>query len=311
MYDKFFGTYLLNQNIISPEELKKILAHMKEVHIKIGTLAIQEGLMNGKQVEEIVGLQKVQDRKFGELAVEKGYLEEKQLKDLLQTQSEESNLQLGQAAVDLGFLTYEQLEKELVNFARESGLSREQWEALQRGDHDEIIGQFLDFDGTSRPSLYYQYISLLLRNIVRFLDQQPWIEPDRQSEDEKQVNNMITVFQNLSNGCQLFTGILLCEETFMRVAEQFANMSVEGDTELAHASVLEFLNLHNGLFTVNMSNRGEEYHMEPPEITRENLEYRLKDAEAGKCIDIYTGLGKITLILAEAGRGDRSRVPPE
>ncbi len=293
MFDKFFGIYLLNKKLISNEDMQKILHHMKSTHIKIGTLAIKEGLMTGTQVEEINLLQRSKDKKFGELAIEKGLINQNQLESLLQKQSEESNLQLGQAAVDLGYLTYKQLDHELKNFQNDAGFSNAQLEALKTGDQEQIVRQFIDFDNP----VFYEYVSLLLRNIIRFLDQHPWIEIEESFQFQKDPAEEVTAYQYLDNEQKIFTGIAMDEKTFKTLAAQFAKMPVEDD-RLAEASITEFLNLHNGIFTVNMSNQDKKFEMSPPDISRNKLPGDMEVTGGKYQIDINTSLGKIKLILA-------------
>lgn len=292
MYDKFFGSYLLNKNILTNESLREILEHMQTVRIKVGTLAMKEGLMNGTQVEEVFQLQKVQDKKFGEIAVEKGYLTNDQVERLLEHQSEESNLQLGQAAIDLGYLNYEQLDEELKNFENESGLSKIQLKVLEEGDTDKIIREFIDFKDSPHSQMYYDYVALLLRNVIRFLDQQPWIDVNKKKEELAQN---ITVYQYLENYSRIFTGISISQDEIIEMAEKFGKMSMKDDMEMAQSAITEFLNLHNGIFTVNMSDQGREYEMSPPAITKEGT---IDEMNAGHQIGVNTAIGKIHLILA-------------
>ncbi|NLI69706.1 MAG: hypothetical protein GX364_02420 [Firmicutes bacterium] len=291
MYDKFFGSFLLNKKSLSKEELRNILAHMQDVRIKIGTLAMSEGLMKGTQVETVFQIQKKTDKKFGEIAVELGYLTGKQVEELLKYQSSESNLQLGQAAVDLGYLNYEKLDHELESFKNDSGLSRIQLKILEEGDTDKIIKEFIDFDRSANSEIYYDYVSLLLRNIIRFLDQQPWI--DIHNEDD--LDDKLTVYQFIENESRIFTGLCIDAEDRDVVAEHFARMPIDNDLELAEASLKEFLNLQNGIFTVNLSGKGLEYQMQPPEISRGSL---LEEIASGHRIGINMGIGKIVLVLA-------------
>lgn len=246
--------------------------------------------MNGTQVEEVCHVQKVTDKRFGEIAKEKGYLKEEQIEELLQCQSGESNLQLGQAAVDLGMLNYEQLEHELMEFEKTSGLSNVQLEALQDGSPDEVVRELLDFGDTADAPMYAEYVSLLLRNIVRFLDQQPWLSLDSADHGGKKV----VVSQKLLHSKGLLTVLRMTTDSFMEVAAGFAKMDFGGDMSVADASVTEFLNQHNGIFTVNMSDQGKTVKLEPPQVLHG------KDAESvtgGFDVYIDTGLGRINVKL--------------
>jgi hypothetical protein len=289
VYDKFFGNYLLNKGILSKEALQKSLKKQQNARVKMGMLAMKQGLITGSQVEEISLLQRKTDKKFGEIAVDKGYMSGAQVEALLKVQSEESNLLLGQAVVDLGYITYEQLEKELKLFEQECGLNKVQLAALQNGDIDSIVRQLLDFTDVYRPDIYQDYVVLFLKNMVRFLDQQPWLGMESLHEEAE----MVMVSQYLAQDKPLFTAMFMSGECLNEVASSFAKIDIKGDRELAEASVAEFLNLHNGIFSVNMSNKGEKFDTKPPEVIWGK---KLTDMGNYK-ISIQTGLGKITLML--------------
>jgi CheY-specific phosphatase CheX len=53
---------------------------------------------------------------------------------------------------------------------------------------------------------------------------------------------------------------------FVTFAARFAQEEITEPDELAQASVGEFLNLHNGIFLVNMSNNGVELEMHPQQV---------------------------------------------
>lgn len=246
--------------------------------------------MNGSQVEEVCHVQRTTDKRFGEIAVEKGFLRNEQVEDLLRSQSSESNLQLGQAAVDLGMLNYEQLESELAEFEKTSGLSSVQLEALQDGSPDMVVREFLDFGDTPDASMYAEYVSLLLRNIVRSLDQQPWLALDSDNGGGEKV----VVLQKLTHSKGLMTGWRMTTDSFKEVATRFAKMDLGEDMLLAEASVTEFLNQHNGIFAVNMSDQGKTVKLEPPQVLRG------KDAESvtgGFDVYIDMALGRFHVML--------------
>lgn len=290
MYDKFFGSFLLNKGVFTATDLKTLLMEQQNIRVKMGMLAMKQGYMNGSQVEEVCHVQKTTDKRFGEIAVEKGYLSGEQVEELLQSQSSESNLQLGQAAVDLGMLNYRQLESELAEFEKTSGLSSIQLDALQDGSPDKVVRELLDFGDTPEAAMYAEYVSLLLRNIVRSLDQQPWLALNSVDDEGEKV----VVVQKLLHSKGLLTVLRMTPDSFMEAATRFAKMDLGGDMSLAEASVTEFLNQHNGIFAVNMSDQGKTVKLEPPQVLRG------KEAESvtgGLDVYIDMGLGRLTVML--------------
>lgn len=53
MFNQYFGNYLLERNIISPEELRQALEEQKSVKVRLGVMAIETGYMNAAQVERV------------------------------------------------------------------------------------------------------------------------------------------------------------------------------------------------------------------------------------------------------------------
>lgn len=290
MYDKLFGNYLLNKGTLSNETLQKILREQQNVRVRIGTLAITKGLMTGSQVEEVTSLQRQFDKRFGEIAIEKDYLSENQVDMLLKVQSEESNLQIGQAAVDFGYITYDQLEKQLTLFEEECGLNNDQLAALKDGDIDTIVRQLLPFIADPQDEILCQYTILFIKNIMRFLYLQPWLSLEGMQKND----DTVIIRQYLNNEKSLLSAMVMSESCMNKVAATFAKIEIIDDSELVEASVTEFLNLHNGIFSVNMSNKGKKYDLIPPEVIRNKSNISLEGHE----INIQTVLGEITLILA-------------
>ena len=173
MFNQHFGQYLLNQKIITAAQLIEVMDYERSVRVKLGVLAINAGLMTGAQVETVHHLQRLKDKRFGELAVEQGYLTYPQLEDLLQNQHSR-HLGLSQVIIDKEYLTLEQLEGILISYKAESQLSEEQLQAIGVMNLDQAGVAVLDFSAAgSQEKVYHDYIGLLQRNIVRFLDVDP------------------------------------------------------------------------------------------------------------------------------------------
>ena len=90
------------------------------------------------------------------------------------------------------------------------------------------------------------------------------------------------------------TGIACSDEGFIKLASKFAGEGIAGPDELAQASVGEFLNLHNGIFLVNMSNNGVELELRPQEILKE---FNLKESGDLYVISCSMNWGKFDVIL--------------
>ncbi|MED4353952.1 hypothetical protein P9265_16665 [Schinkia azotoformans] len=266
MFSQYFGHYLLNKGLINTEQLKEALELQAETHVKLGVLSVNAGYMTPFQVEEVHEKQKQIDKRFGEIAIELGFLTEKQLDQLLSGQKQ-NHLILGQALVDLGILNIDQFSTALSNYKKEHSLSDEQFDAIKAGDIDTLVETIVGLEDISNKKLYANYLSLFAKNLIRFIDDQVRLEA-KKVNDQYKANWMVTqLIKGTGAGEQtLSTGMGCDEETFIKFASIYAEETIDEIDELAKASVSEFLNLHNGIFLVNMSNRGVELNMEPQQI---------------------------------------------
>lgn len=169
MFNAFFGNYLLNKGIVTPAQLSGVLENQKQIRLKLGVLAVNSNFMTYNQVNEIHNLQQKHDRRFGDLAIEKGYLTEEILMTLLAQQKSE-HLLLAQALIDDGIMTYESFEKEINAYKLDNELSDEEFEALKDGNVDVIIHAFTNFENPTEAKLYSEFLSLFIKNLIRFVD---------------------------------------------------------------------------------------------------------------------------------------------
>ena len=290
MYTQYLGQYLLNTSLISADQLCELLSLAESTRVKLGVLAINNGLMTASQVEEVHGLQRTMDRRFGEIAITKSYLTQTQLDSLL-SQQDSRHLSLSQAIIDKGYLTLTQLETALTQFKQDTNLSTEQLQAMQTGNMDEIVRLFLDFPANDVPQFYYDYVALFLKNSIRFLNERPvlsWPQPLNQAADGWYIS------QQAVGNCTVSTGIILSDADLIDVASRFSQESLTQVDELAKDSVSEFLNLHNGIFLVNVSDKGFNLDLLPPAITPNTGHY------TGYRIPIALSSGRIELVLSIA-----------
>lgn len=291
MFSQYFGHYLLEKGLIKPEQLADALTYQHSQHLKLGIIAINDGLMTPAQVEHIHNMQKQVDRRFGELAVEQGYINEEQLNALLKTQKE-GHLMLGQALVDREYFTLEQLQTALDDYKKKSGLSVRHFNIVGNDDSLEIEQKFKNFGDGRIGRIYSDYVTLLVRNCIRFLDENPTIEIDHIDTGYK---TEWYAFQEITGKISMRTGIACETAVFVQLAAKFAQEEIKEADELAQASVGEFLNLHNGIFLVNMSNNDIELEMKPQVVTKVNT---VRSSERIYVVSCYMTWGKFDLLIS-------------
>jgi CheY-specific phosphatase CheX len=292
MINQYFGQYLFNKGILTAEQLFDVLAHERLVRVKLGVLAINAEVMTANQVEEIHQLQRHKDKLFGELAIENGYLTHTQLEELLEGQRLRQ-LSLSQAIIDQGYLNLAQLEQALADYRQENHISNDQWQqSLNIVDYTQIVRLFLDLKAAGAlEEVYYDYIGLLMRNIMRFLNEYPVV--DESQPFDGVVNNWL-VSQYINGEISLFTGLAMDDATLLELARGYSGEHLNVLDELAKDSVTEFLNVVNGVFCVNASNQGADLDLEPQTI----VQCSELTLENSYCIPVKLPFGTVNLILA-------------
>ncbi len=291
MFTQFLGNYLLQKEIVTQEQLFNAMSRLSQTHIKLGTIAIHEGLMTAKEVDECLYIQTREDKRFGEIAVERGYLQEDQVSDLLSRQTPDYIL-LGQNLVEDGVFSFEELEQILFEYRGDTeiydlSLDVENEEAVQN-----IINQFFLFAELAPTDLNVMYLELMFNSMIRFV-----------GEDFTPLTPMVLdefpitfgVSQGISSDREYITHIDCDRDTAIAFASRYAKESFYEFNEYVVAALEDFLNLHNGLYIVNVSNQlSKDISLSPPEITEEGVL-----SGPNKCVDFpiaYT-FGTIHLLI--------------
>lgn len=260
MFSQHFGQYLLNKGLLLSEQLCDLLACKHAVRAKLGLLAINAGMMTTEQVEKVHQIQHRTDKKFGEIALEQAYLTFDQLEELLASQQRDY-LSLSQMLLDRGYLDMEQLECALENYKRDSQLSCIPSDSAQP-DFTGAIKTCLSYSADGgNEEIVCRYTALMLRNFQRFLGEEPVIDIAG-----GQVVGGWLAYQYIGGEVGLFTGLRMEEDVLLALARHYSGESFSSVNDLATDCIAEFLNETNGLFAVNMSDRGWEMDLQPQRI---------------------------------------------
>lgn len=292
MFSAFFGHYLLEKKIVTARQLDKAMNRQEKTRLKLGVLAVGTRLMTAVQAQEVNELQATMDKRFGDIAVEKGYLTADQVQALLSQQAPE-HLALAQSLIDTKAMTMARYEKEIENYRKQFGMDDEQFEALKNNDVDLLVHAFLAFEDTDMTDYYSIYTSLFVKNVIRFLDGH--ICFDRVIKVEQASFDHL-VRQNISGDQKIFTALGLSTDTFLKLAGKYADETFDEVGEYPIDAAGEFLNLHNGLYTVNMSDAGLDLKFD----IQSYIEAPILNPSAGLYqVPLHTGLGEINLLIGQ------------
>lgn len=250
MFTQFFGNYLLNKGLVDTKQLADALAVQKETRPRLGVLAINAGYMTAEQVDLVHAEQQRVDKRIGDIACDMGFMTHDQVEELLSSQGA-AHLQLGQALVNSGAMTNASFADALNSYKSENSLSDVDFKNGNVDKIDELIRKFYHFTDDSRSAYLTEYIALLFKNIIRFIgDDFTPLAPQKLS----QIKTELAAVQKITGDFSCTTVIDAPKKAYLGFASRYAGEELTELDEMAHASCGEFLNLHNGLFTVNVSN---------------------------------------------------------
>jgi hypothetical protein len=254
MFSKYFGNFLLNKGIITSQQLNEVFQEEKNTHVKLGILALNKGFMTLQQIEEVNEAQMSSDKRFGEIAIDKGYLSVDKLEELL-TGQKSSYLLLSQILLDKNILTMAQISKHLFNYKNENGLTNEDLQELTSDNVEKIISSSLQL----KNSTIEEYLVLLAKNIERHLHEKTFVK----KVNVDLINDYpLIAYQKITGEYNLDTYLMLKESDFIKIASIFAEEVITEVDDLCVSAILEFLNLHNGIFVVNEVDKGFDIDLE-------------------------------------------------
>lgn len=290
MFNKYFGNYILAKKVISPEQLRRVLAEQQSARVKLGVLAIESGYMTAFQVERVHKLQTLQDKRFGEIAIGERFMREEQLEELLSKQKT-SQIMLGQILVDEGMLSYQQYEDLLAAYKKDSGFSNAEIEILKSNNTDAIVKLFIAAGEKGQAELFGEYIELFIRNIVRFIDSDVIIDKPYLTENYPFVN---FASQRITGDRDIETGISADEQACVRFAAIYAEEELKEIDEMVRDSMGEFMNSQNGLFVSNLFHKGINCDLCPQQFIQNSSLSRKEQLFVLPCV---LSFGKIDILF--------------
>jgi len=259
MFNKYFGNYILVKQVVTSEQLRKILKKQQSSNVKLGVLAIESGYMEAPQVNRVHHLQLSRDQRFGEIAVEENYLTQEELNTLLNKQKD-SHITIGQVLIDEHILTYEDYEQLLISYKQDSGFSSKEIEVLKSNNTDAIVRLFIQTEQNQHAEIFKEYIELFIRNMVRFIDSNIIIDRPYLTDSYEYAN---LSSQKIYGPNHIVTGISALDTVYARFAEIYTDEIISEVNDDAKDAVGEFMNCQNGLFVSNLYHKNIHYDLEP------------------------------------------------
>ncbi len=224
MSQMFFGQFLIDEEVISEDALRRAIELASEENPRIGALGIESGYLTEVQVELIQLEQRRTDMRFAELGVQLELLTRDQANALLREQRRRHK-PIGEALVELGSLETGELDDLLDRYH----LSQLDLDAA----HLELPSELCEDD--LAPYLV-EYFPVLFRRItqlpMKLRGGQTW---------HGRSNLPFRVGVTIEGDCPITIGIAACSDLAARIATGLGDRSAaDHDREEPLGSVREF-----------------------------------------------------------------------
>ena len=293
MFGIYFGKYLQDIGVISTEIYEKLIEKCRNERIELGVIAVNEGMMIDAQADEVNFLQTMQDMKFGDVAVSMNYLSREQLDALLRKQGN-GYLRFVQLLMDEKILTLDEIQEHLNNFRKREKLTIAEIEAIKQENVGGIIRAYLKNVEASEEAK--EYLSLVGRNMVRFVDNQVRFESCSVSDI---YTGKFLALQQLSGDINFLVG--LGDTGIRMIAEEYCEEDFYEIDEECLDAVCEFMNVTNGEYASKMSELGKDVNLGVPQMFDD---YTTIQAENILLLPCYLFGERVDLILCESGKWD-------
>ena len=260
MFTQLFGKYLVEENIISNEENRKLHDQMNQTRVKLGTIAVADGILTENQVEEINHLQTQQDKRFGDIAIELSYLTDKQLDEMLSKQGNMA-MKFYQLLNEEKNISMADVETHAKGFQDKYGFTDKEFEAIKADDYATLISCF----AVVRDKLISDLAGLVMRNLTRFVTSDFYFGRMKKATGYSYSN---LAGQRAVGENAIYLGFATTDnlDGIVELAKGYARgVTISGSDEVYDA-VCEFSNLNNGLLSSELSKYDEFSDMNPPQV---------------------------------------------
>lgn len=256
MFSQIFGKFLVEQRLISSQQLQQVLEQQKKVRVKLGLIAVSEKLLTQEQADKINRKQALEDKRFGDIAIDMGFLTESQLGRLLKLQGN-PYLAFVQAVTETNVMTMEEVESAMDMYQRENGFTTTDMENFRSGDVDRMIPLYIRSSNEMAAGL----VGVAIRTIIRLIDSEIAIEPSYEA-DSYEFENF--AMQGVEGDHELMLGLAGEGNNLLTIAEPFAKEEFGTMDLFAFDSLCEFINCINGLYASELSHNSIQVDMIPP-----------------------------------------------
>lgn len=282
---KFFGQFLLEKNIITPQQLIEAVEYQESRNLKFGEYALSKGYLTERDILKIQNEQRYTDLCFGEIAVKLNILTPVQVEEILTIQKND-HIFIGEALVIKGFLTADVLKREL---------------SLFKADQSQYItGEITIPKGVENPEIVKDIVDLTQKMLLRMAYINVKVGNGYISNKEPQ-KNFILVSVFLSGSFKYQYAISTSFEISRLIASKIIGKDIKDESrEVIADGVKEFCNITCGNIIAKIAQKGKTMDISPPvEVGYSHGSYHLVRGENAIYYPLISPKGDVTLILVK------------
>ncbi len=277
---KFLGQYLLEQGLLSREQLLEALDAQRQCSPMLGELAVELGLIDARQAQTINDRQRQEDKRFGDIAAELGLLDAAQIDQLLALQKARRKL-FGEILIERGMLTPVQLNQALAEQQAERA-------SAEQGYQQAIASHALNREIALAIDTANKQFTRILKSRSQF----------------SAVLDAAGAHPHWASACieieasrRLLIGIAADAATTLKIACAFMRIKPERcDEELARDALGELLNVIMGYVIRDTLAEDERYTPSPPDFEL-GLAALAAQADTAIAVAMTSELGDFELVV--------------
>lgn len=279
MRSLYFAQYLVNEGLVKPQEMKELLRACGGTKPGMAVLALAEGAVSAAR---LAGLAPFAAEDFPSLAMREGILFPSQIEKLGKLLPTNGH-RLAQALLDSGRMDFVELGRCMARCGAFEGSPVK--DAVRRLAADDSF--------EAERAVYADFTELFMRFFARFMDTPAVVnfcEPDIAADEGTRV-----VSQRLMGAVSFVSGVYAETPVFMEMAQRYGHELISEPDGLAEDCVVEFLNVVNGLFIVDLGKHDMDVDLDVPRIG-----VNQEPMGSGQLLlPIDTGFGSFALVLAQ------------
>jgi len=281
---KFFGQFLVEQGIVSRDNLLKAIELQERKNLKLGEMALSMGYCTHEDIDRAHLYQLTKDMKLGDILVELGILTLNQLNEVLVRQKND-HLFIGEALLLVDALSKVQLQKYLDDFKAD--------QALYVSDRIELPISI------PNSNIWEMTADLTYKMITRVLGIQ--FRPGKCKVVTTLDTNFMMAAMDLIGDVNARYIVSISANLQLIVARAILReASVDGEPpEVLEDTVMEFINVVCGNVAAKASQMGKIININPPVTIRPPAEgIPVPGGQTALCFPIHVGeADKLELIL--------------